>query len=108
MDEPVTEPIENSPPTLTEPCPCDDCEMTDVCRRRRLACAAFRDYTRGAARGFWSKIRRKPTRDQWDRLFDPSIDNRAGISEIQREKHRLAMVKLRERNRREREASTVG
>ena len=54
---------------LEGPAPCDNCLAANHCGRHRLACEAFTAYVDGARE--WRGIERQPTRERWDKLFEP-------------------------------------
>jgi hypothetical protein len=62
---------------LSEPYPCDTCRQARACAQLRLACQAFTVYVHGAPEGPWVALEGSPTRDAWERMFDPGGEGSA-------------------------------
>ena len=98
--------------------PCDNCLNANECGRCRLACEAFAAHVDGASEMRWHAIERQPTRDRWDKLFEPETLKTAAVAlrqlakksrrpaltaEQRRERWRLAARLRRARNAQRRE-----
>lgn len=47
---------------MDEPCPCDDCSFSDLCRDKAHACQAFATYVHSLSGNAWLKKSRNPSR----------------------------------------------